>query len=187
MAQLVDQVHRRPKVAVLSTGDEVVEPSTDRLGPGQIRDANRSMLLAAAAGAGAEVMDLGIARDTEGDVEACFSRAVSEGADVLITSGSNLPTPFSLLPSIGLKESSDSPVKSAIRPCTTKIITYLAENSLAILDLDFTGIQASLPCSCSSTQLFLNAGGVSMGDKDFVKPILERRGVVHFGKVAPPH
>lgn len=28
-----------------------------------------------------------------------------------------------------------------------------------------------------------NAGGVSMGDKDFIKPILERQGKVHFGKV----
>ena len=32
-------------------------------------------------------MDLGIARDTEGDTEACFARAIDQGADVLITSG----------------------------------------------------------------------------------------------------
>ena len=74
-------------MALLSTGDEVVEPSTERLGPGQIRDANRSMLLAAAASAGAETVDLGIARDTEGDVEACFDRAVAARVDVLITTG----------------------------------------------------------------------------------------------------
>lgn len=74
-------------MAVLSTGDEVVEPSTQTLGPGQIRDANRSMLLAACSTAGAETLDLGVARDTEGAVEACFSRAVQEGTDVLITSG----------------------------------------------------------------------------------------------------
>jgi gephyrin len=55
-------VHRRPRLAVLSTGDEVVSPETENLGPGQIRDCNRAMLLAAAAGAGAEVTDLGIAR-----------------------------------------------------------------------------------------------------------------------------
>lgn len=34
-------VHRRPRLAVLSTGDEVVDPATDNLGPGQIRDCNR--------------------------------------------------------------------------------------------------------------------------------------------------
>ena len=49
------QVHRQVQVAVMSTGDEVVDPATQKLGPGQIRDANRSMLLAAASQAGAQV------------------------------------------------------------------------------------------------------------------------------------
>jgi len=80
-------VHRHPLVAVLSTGDEVVEPSTADLGPGQIRDCNRSMLLAAAKAAGARVMDLGIAKDAEGHLEGAFARALEAGVDVLITSG----------------------------------------------------------------------------------------------------
>ena len=80
-------MYQKPRVALLSTGDEVVDPSTERLGPGQIRDANRSMLLAAAAAAGAETVDLGIARDAEGAVEACFDRAVEAQVDVLITTG----------------------------------------------------------------------------------------------------
>lgn len=59
------QVHvtPRPTVAVLSSGDEVVEPSCERLGPWQVRDSNRSMLVAAAEEAGARVLDLGIAKD----------------------------------------------------------------------------------------------------------------------------
>ena len=52
------QVHAAPHVAVLSTGDEVADPSTPHLRPGAIRDANRPMLLAAAANAGATTMDL---------------------------------------------------------------------------------------------------------------------------------
>ena len=58
------QVHRKPVVAVLSTGDELVEPQEQRLGPGQIRDANRYMLASAASSSGCKVVDLGIARDT---------------------------------------------------------------------------------------------------------------------------
>jgi molybdopterin biosynthesis enzyme len=60
------QVHARPKVGVLSTGDELVEPRQQQLGPGQIRDANRHMLAAAVRAAGWDVVDLGIAKD---DVE----------------------------------------------------------------------------------------------------------------------
>ncbi|GLI59317.1 hypothetical protein VaNZ11_001172 [Volvox africanus] len=106
------KVHSTPKVGVLSTGDEVVDPSTLPLGPGQIRDANRAMLLAAAARAGAEVVDLGVARDTEGHLEGCLATAIERGLDVLVTSG-----------------------------------------------------------------------GVSMGDRDLIKPLLERQGTIHFGRV----
>ena len=57
------RVVRKPLVAVLSSGDEVVEPTCQQLGPGQIRDCNRSMLVAAVQEAGASVLDLGIAKD----------------------------------------------------------------------------------------------------------------------------
>ena len=56
-------------MAVLSTGDELVEPDQETLGPGQIRDANRFMLAAAARSAGCDVTDLGIARDDPAEVQ----------------------------------------------------------------------------------------------------------------------
>lgn len=81
------QVHSTPSVAVLSTGDEVVEPTTVKLAAGQIRDANRAMLVAASQQAGAKVVDLGIARDTEGHVKACLQKAINAQVDVLLTTG----------------------------------------------------------------------------------------------------
>lgn len=90
-SQRFPQVFKKPKVAVLSTGDEVVEPHTTNLGPGQIRDANRSMLLAAVRAAGGEPLDLGIARDTAHAVEGCFDLALAAGVNVLITTGEGLP------------------------------------------------------------------------------------------------
>ena len=80
-------MHRQPHVGVLSTGDELCEPSTSQLGAGQIRDANRSMLLAAARAAGAQVTDFGIARDSQQDVQQAFQHVVDSTVDVLLTSG----------------------------------------------------------------------------------------------------
>lgn len=110
-AGIVDvPVFPRPKVAVLSTGDELVEPG-DPPGPGQIRDSNRAMLLAAIGAVGGEPVDLGISGDTQEALEARVEQGL-EQADILLTSG-----------------------------------------------------------------------GVSMGDLDLVKPLLEHAGTVHYGRV----
>ncbi|RPJ54750.1 MAG: molybdopterin molybdenumtransferase MoeA [Dehalococcoidia bacterium] len=76
---------RRPIVAVMSTGDELVEPG-EKLQPGQIRDTNRFTLMAAVQQAGAEPLDLGIVRDKQNDLKATIERSLVE-ADALLTSG----------------------------------------------------------------------------------------------------
>ncbi len=78
-------VHRRPRVALLSTGDEVAEPGTPR-SPGQIYDANRFTLRGSCEAAGADVIDLGIVPDVR---DALRQRLVdaSRVADVVMTSG----------------------------------------------------------------------------------------------------
>ncbi|XP_048504321.1 molybdopterin biosynthesis protein CNX1 isoform X2 [Beta vulgaris subsp. vulgaris] len=106
------KVFRTPTIGVLSTGDELVEPTTRSLGCGQIRDSNRAMLLAAAVEQNCSIVDLGIARDDEAELEKIMEKAFSAGIDILLTSG-----------------------------------------------------------------------GVSMGDRDYVKPLLEKRGKLHFSKV----
>lgn len=74
-----------PRVAVLSTGDELCEPG-QALALGQIRDSNRVSLMAAVAEAGGEALDLGIARDRPGELETRV-RAGLQVADALVTSG----------------------------------------------------------------------------------------------------
>lgn len=112
MGVMMVKVYPTPTIGVLSTGDELSEPATKVLSRGQIRDSNRAMLLAAAVQQQCKVLDLGIARDDEDELERILDTALSAGIDILLTSG-----------------------------------------------------------------------GVSMGDKDFVKPLLAKRGTVYYSKV----
>ena len=104
-------VFRKPRVAVLATGDELVEPH-QAPPPGAVRDSNRFALIAAAEEAGADVVWHGHAADDEAALERAM-RLGLQSADVLLTSG-----------------------------------------------------------------------GVSMGTRDLIKPILESLGTVHFGRVS---
>ena len=79
-------VCRRPKVAVLATGDELVMPG-ETPGPGQIVYSNGYALRALARAEGAETVDLGIAADTIEATTAGIRRARDSGADILITTG----------------------------------------------------------------------------------------------------
>ena len=79
-------VRRRPKVAVLATGDELVLPGTTPA-PGQIVLSNGYALRALAASEGAEAIDLGIAADTMDATTAAIRRARDSGADILVTTG----------------------------------------------------------------------------------------------------
>jgi molybdopterin molybdotransferase len=79
-------VHRRPKVAVLGTGDELVPPGSAP-GPSEIVYSNGFALTALAYSEGAEVHDLGIARDSIEDIVSAVRRARQLNTDILLTSG----------------------------------------------------------------------------------------------------
>jgi molybdopterin molybdotransferase len=78
-------VRRRPRVAILSTGNELV-PVGRALGPAQIHDSNSVSLAAQATLAGAEVRTLGVARDDVDEVIASLRGGI-EWADIVIVSG----------------------------------------------------------------------------------------------------
>ncbi len=79
-------VYRRPKVVVLSTGTELVEPGTRELVPGEIFDSNSFAIVAQAREAGAEARRLYAASDDANVLRKAVKEAL-ETADVVVTSG----------------------------------------------------------------------------------------------------
>ena len=75
----------RARVAVLSTGDELIDDGSP-LQPGQIRESNRTMLLGAVRDAGCDAVDLGIVRDDETVLERVLRDAAAT-CDAIVTSG----------------------------------------------------------------------------------------------------
>lgn len=90
------EVHRRPIVGVLATGDEVRAPGTD-LGPAGIPDANGPGLAAMIAAAGGDPRVLGIATDRLDDVKARIAAGLVEGADMIIVSGGVSVGPYDVV------------------------------------------------------------------------------------------
>jgi molybdopterin molybdotransferase len=90
------RVHRRPRVGVLATGDEV-RAAGRALGPAGIPDANGPGLMALVEEAGGEPSTLGIARDRLDDVRSCIRAAVQGDADAIIVSGGVSVGPYDVV------------------------------------------------------------------------------------------
>ena len=106
-------VIRRPRVAVLSTGDELIEPGLP-LGPGQIYNSNRRVLCSWLARMGCEVIDAGILPD---DLEQTRARLASLGAVDLILSTGGVSVGEADFLGIALREEGELALwKLAIKP-----------------------------------------------------------------------
>lgn len=90
-------VMRKPRVAILGTGDEVIEIDQP-LAPGKIRNSNSYLLEAAVRHAGAQPIRLGVARDTVESLREKFSQAMD--SDLILTSGGVSVGDFDLVKNI---------------------------------------------------------------------------------------
>jgi len=91
-------VYKRPKVAIFSTGAEVVEPGKP-LKEGKIFDINAHALMAAVAECGGQPENMGIVQDKIEKMEVAFKKALSK-ADVVITSGGVSVGPTDIIPKV---------------------------------------------------------------------------------------
>nr|WP_062337357.1 gephyrin-like molybdotransferase Glp [Herbidospora sakaeratensis] len=83
-------VHRRPRVSIVSTGDEVVPPETAELSAGQVRDATASALAGLVADAGGEPVIAGIVPDEPGALKERLSEILPGSDLVIVSAGSSV-------------------------------------------------------------------------------------------------
>ena len=84
------RVHARPRVAIVSTGDEVVDPATAQLGAGQVRDATAVALAALVRDAGGEPDPRGIVPDDHDALAAVLRDALASSDVVVVSAGSSV-------------------------------------------------------------------------------------------------
>lgn len=108
------QVVPRVRVAVLSTGDELIDDGSP-LQPGQIRESNRTMLLGLVRVAGCEAVDFGVVRDDEAVLEAVL-RASANECDAIVTSGGVSMGDYDVVKAVLSRIADMSWMQIAIRP-----------------------------------------------------------------------
>ena len=91
-------VAKKPKVGIIATGDELVEPHL-KPSPWRLRNSNSPQLAAQLESVGALATDYGIAKDTTGEIDGTFKEAAGEN-DVVLLSGGVSMGDFDLVPGI---------------------------------------------------------------------------------------
>ncbi|MFK7858887.1 MAG: gephyrin-like molybdotransferase Glp [Granulosicoccus sp.] len=135
-------VLRKLRVAVFSTGDELVEPGMSRK-PGQINDANRALLISMLNEASVELLDLGIAADTETDVQRVID--ASDNADLVISSGGVSVGEADHVKAVLKKNGSLELWKIAMKPGRPLTFGFLSP-SQAFFGLPGNPVSAALTC-----------------------------------------
>jgi molybdopterin molybdotransferase len=113
----------RPKVAVVATGDELVDPGTE-LPPGKVFNSNGYAIAALVARAGGDISFCGIARDSAGELIARLEQVV-EQSDLVVTTGGASRGAYDIVSKIGSSEWLVEPLAVRMRPGKQLVLGWL--------------------------------------------------------------
>jgi molybdenum cofactor synthesis domain-containing protein len=147
-------VYRTPKVAILSTGEEIIEPGKP-LSPGKIYDINAHTISAAVKEIGGEPINLGIIPDNEDTLTKILKQALNE-ADIIITSGGVSVGPKDITPKVVNSLGKPGVIISGVAVKPGKPLTISVVNGKIIF---------SLPGNPTSSLFIFNM---------FIRPILTK-------------
>jgi molybdopterin molybdotransferase len=158
-----------PRVAVLSTGDEVVEPG-GRLGPGQVFDSNGVSLAAAAAELGCHVRRVGPVRDDVDGLRAAIADAVA-GCDVLISSGGVSAGAFDVVKALLRETGTVDFRRVAVQPGMPQGVGVLADDRVPVYCLPGNPVSSMV-----SFEVFVRpALRTLLGETDVQRPTVRAR------------
>lgn len=169
------RVYKKPKVAMVATGDELVLPSGTNPDPTRAPFAtiasSRHVIKALVAAAGGEILDLGLAADTPESLEAALARAKALSADVFVTLGGASVGDYDLVRPTLLKHGLSLDFwKLAVRPGMPLHFGVMLEGARQMSVLGLPGNPVS---SCVCAMLFLYplirtlAGGLDAKERQF--------------------
>jgi len=167
-------VIRRPRVAILATGDELVDVDAP-LSPGKIRNANSYSNAAQVLRYGGIPLMLGIARDTVDDLTAKIHAGLAQGADLLMTSGGVSVGDFDVVKKVLAAEGEISFWRVRMKPGKPLAFGYItAEVDGAPRTVPVLGMPGNPVSTMVSFELFARPAILTMlGVKDLRRPALE--------------
>jgi molybdopterin molybdotransferase len=163
-------VHRRPRVAVLATGDELVGVG-EKPGPGQIRNTNSYAVAAQLRSWGAEAFDLGVARDNRESLLAKLDEALALKPDLLVTSAGVSVGDYDIVKQILMERGTINMWRVRIKPGKPLAFGRLNESGVP-----FLGLPGNPVSSMVTMELFGRPAILKMlGKQDLQRPVVIAR------------
>ncbi|MEO7410597.1 MAG: gephyrin-like molybdotransferase Glp [Sphingomicrobium sp.] len=163
-------VHRRPRVAVLATGDELVGVG-EMPGPGQIRNSNGYSVAAQVTSWGAEAYNLGVARDNREHLMSKLEEALALQPDLLVTSAGVSVGDYDIVKDALMSIGSISMWRVKVKPGKPLAFGRLGERGVP-----FLGLPGNPVSSMVSMELFGRPAVMKMlGKSRLQRPIIQVR------------
>jgi molybdopterin molybdotransferase len=165
-------VHRRPRVAVLATGDELVGVG-EKPGPGQIRNTNSYAVAAQLRSWGAEAFDLGVAGDNRESLVAKLDEALALKPDLLVTSAGVSVGDYDIVKQLLMERGTINMWRVRIKPGKPLAFGRLNESGVP-----FLGLPGNPVSSMVTMELFGRPAVLKMlGKQDLHRPVVIARAV----------
>lgn len=164
------RVTRRPRVAILATGDELVDVD-EPITPGKIRNSNEYTSIALVKLYGGEPVALGIARDTAEDLTAKIQGGVEQNVDLFLTSAGVSVGDFDIVKNVLAAEGEMHFWQVAIKP--GKPLAFGIVGGVPLLGLPGNPVAAMVAFEVFARPAILKLGGHASWNKPSVRAILD--------------